>query len=59
MTKFPLKSFSVYNNYAYVPKCDICGEEGIVFFQTVEGKLCQKCREIKKQENLLKKLGQK
>jgi len=54
MTKFMQKSFSVYNNYAYVPKCDQCGKTTNIFFQTVEGKLCGNCRN----ENKLKRLAQ-
>jgi len=55
MTKFMQKSFSVYNNYAYVPRCEQCGNEGVIFYQSVEGKVCEKCW----QENKIKRLAQR
>jgi hypothetical protein len=58
MTKFLQKSFSVYANYAYVPKCEQCGQESIVFFQSVEGKVCQNCYNENKLKRLQRKLEQ-
>jgi hypothetical protein len=56
MTNFMQKSFSVFNNYAYVPKCEQCGDNGVVFFISTEGKVCAKCHAINKSKRLLKKL---
>ena len=58
MTKFLQKSFSVYNNYAYVPKCDQCGEDTIIFYITTEGRLCGNCRNEIRIKRLAAKLKQ-
>lgn len=58
MTKFMQKSFSVYANYAYIPKCSQCGEETNIFYQTTEGRLCGNCHQKNKLKRLEVKLGQ-
>ena len=58
MTKFMQKSFSVFNNYAYVPKCEQCGADGMVFYISTEGKLCEQCHVKNKTKRLAAKLEQ-
>jgi DNA-directed RNA polymerase subunit RPC12/RpoP len=58
LTKFMNKSFSVYANYAYVPKCSQCGKETNIFIQTIEGRLCQNCHEKNKIKRLEAKVKQ-
>ena len=58
MTKFMQKSFSVYANYAYVPKCSQCGEVTNIFYQTTEGRLCTNCHNANKTKRLEAKLKQ-
>jgi hypothetical protein len=56
MTKFMNKSFSVYANYEYVPTCTSCGKEGIIFYQSLEGRVCQNCHAINKLKRQEKRL---
>ena len=51
------KSFSVYANYAVKPHCEICGQESNVYWQTVDGRLCNNCHDVNKRKKNLEKLS--
>lgn len=52
------KSFAVYNNYVFVPKCEQCGAETNIYYQSVEGRICVQCHEKNKIKRLEAKLKQ-
>jgi hypothetical protein len=58
MTKFMQPSFSVYNNFRNEPKCDNCGDKSNVYYQSVYGRVCVKCYQIRKQNELKKLLDE-
>jgi len=54
--KYLNENFSVYLNAPRDPVCEICGDKANVYYQTVDGRMCTKCRKIKRENDLLKKL---
>jgi hypothetical protein len=45
------KSFSVFNNYQAKRCCEKCGKEARIYYQTIEGRICETCKEKAKENN--------